>query len=73
MVNSFTGKYDFLSNFYLCSIPYDGLHYPSSEHAFQAAKTTSYAQRVAICNANTPGQAKRAGKLVNIVTGKHIR
>ena len=37
-ISSFTGEYEFLSNFYLCRIPYGGIIYPSAETAFQASK-----------------------------------
>ena len=39
VIDSFVGEYYFLSNFYPCSIEHDGLRYPSSEHAYQAAKS----------------------------------
>jgi len=39
-IKGFFGDYDFLSNFTPCTIPYDGLVYPSTEHAYQAAKVT---------------------------------
>jgi ribA/ribD-fused uncharacterized protein len=38
-ITSFKGEYDFLSNFYPCFVAYDGVLYPSAEHAYQAAKT----------------------------------
>ena len=38
-IDSFSGEYDFLSNFYSQEITYDGIKYPTNEHAFQAAKT----------------------------------
>jgi ribA/ribD-fused uncharacterized protein len=37
-IDSFFGVYRFLSNFYPCSITYNGLSYRSSESAFQASK-----------------------------------
>jgi ribA/ribD-fused uncharacterized protein len=39
-ISSFTGYYRFLSNFYACNVPFDGLVYPSVEHAYQAAKSS---------------------------------
>jgi len=39
MIKQFTGKYQFLSNFHLCLVEYEGLIYPSAEHAYQAQKT----------------------------------
>jgi predicted NAD-dependent protein-ADP-ribosyltransferase YbiA (DUF1768 family) len=34
----FFGEYKWLSNFHLCPVTYEGVVYPSSENAFQAAK-----------------------------------
>lgn len=39
MINSFRGKYAFLSNFYSCLIEYNGLQFGSVESAYQAQKT----------------------------------
>ncbi len=38
-VKGFFGNYRFLSNFHLAEVYYEGLLYPSTEHAYQAAKT----------------------------------
>ena len=40
-IDSFSGEYRFLSNFYPCSITILGVTFSSSEHAFQAMKATS--------------------------------
>ena len=64
IIDSFTGPFRFLSNFYPVDILYEGIHYPSTEHAFQAAKTTDEAARFTISLCPTPGYAKRAGKRV---------
>jgi len=37
-IDKFRGRYEFLSNFYPALIHYDGITYPSAEHAYQAAK-----------------------------------
>lgn len=37
-ITAFSGPHRFLSNFYLCQVEYEGLAYPSTENAFQAAK-----------------------------------
>lgn len=37
-IDQFRGRYEFLSNFYPTPIHYDGITYPSAEHAYQAAK-----------------------------------
>lgn len=61
-ITSFQGNYRFLSNFFPCSIQYEGLLYNSSEHAYQAAKTLDLAARLRVCALSTPGQAKREGR-----------
>jgi len=55
MIGSFTGKYSYLSNFYLAEIEMDGELYPSTEHAFQAAKTSDPNSRSAIRNCGYAG------------------
>ena len=66
MINKFVGKYAFLSNYHLCEVVYEGIAYPSVEHAFQAAKTLDMTQRYEIANMKTPGAAKRAGRTLNL-------
>lgn len=38
VINDFRGDYRWLSNFHECKVLYDGDVYPSTEHAYQAAK-----------------------------------
>lgn len=66
MIDSFEGKYRFLSNFAYTEIEYEGLTWPTSEHAFQAMKTLNHDLRVQICNAATPNQAKKLGRKVTL-------
>lgn len=54
----------FLSNFALVPIAWEGILYPSVEHAFQAAKTLDVATRQRIAQAPTPGAAKSLGRHV---------
>lgn len=75
MINSFTGKHRFLSNFWSCSRK-DSLRlrllsprvygYPSVEHAYQAAKTKDLRIRRKIRACRTPGEAKRIGRTVSL-------
>ena len=65
-ISSFTGLYDFLSNFYRSTIIFDGVIYATNEHAFQAAKTLIKSERTRIMNAETPGKAKRFGGEVKL-------
>lgn len=60
-INGFKGEYRFLSNFYPCPIEFEGRMYPTSEHAYQAAKTTEDAFRALIAELST-GAAKRHGR-----------
>lgn len=61
MIEKFTGQYAFLSNFYASPITYEGIIYPTVEHAFQAAKTDDPEIRKIIAAKAKPGQAKYAG------------
>lgn len=67
-IDSFSGKYEFLSNFYECpfGISFEGIIYPTVEHAFQAAKTLDFDIRLTIAALVTPGLAKRAGRKVSL-------
>ena len=53
MINKFDGKYAFLSNFAESKISFEGLTYPTVEHAFQAAKTLDEEERLYIAPLNT--------------------
>lgn len=61
IIDSFTGRYAFLSNFYPCAIELDRT-YPSVEHAFVAMKTLDKSLREEVAFIPTPGQAKRFGR-----------
>jgi predicted NAD-dependent protein-ADP-ribosyltransferase YbiA (DUF1768 family) len=41
-ITDFHGQHNFLSNFFPVAIEYNGLTYPSVEHAFQAQKVTDH-------------------------------
>ena len=59
-ISSFSGRYFFLSNFYPTPVEYEGIRYPSSECAYQAAKSEDIEIRLQM----TPSQAKRAWRLL---------
>ena len=65
-INSFTGKYRFLSNFGPSSVEFGGKIYATVEHAYQGAKTFDLEEREDIRLADTPGKAKRLGKKATI-------
>lgn len=62
LIDSFSGRHRFLSNFYPASIVLDGEEYPTVEHAYQAAKTVDSLARAFIRGLSRAGDAKRAGK-----------
>jgi len=62
----FEGEFDFLSNFFPAEVRFGGMVFPTVEHAYQAAKTLDLAERETVRMKPTPGQAKRAGRLVTI-------
>lgn len=70
MINSFTGRYRFLSNFWMLAfevyLPDDPtLGYPSTEHAYQAAKTNDLTLRRDILLLS-PGGSKSFGRHVKM-------
>jgi ribA/ribD-fused uncharacterized protein len=69
VIDKFSGRYSFLSNFYWHKFKYDGMTYRTAEHAFQAQKTLSLSERAAIKGADSPGAAKRMGRRVKIREG----
>lgn len=66
MIDSFRGEFGFLSNFYAAPAAYQGVVYPTSEHAFQAAKTLDPKERKQIQRASTPKMAKQLGRRVTL-------
>ena len=63
---SFRGSKAFLSNFHSASVYYDGVLYPTVEHAFQAAKTLDLGERKQVLFCETPSKAKRLGRKVSL-------
>jgi len=75
-IPEFQGRYRFLSNFYLLPEPleWEGILYPTTEHAFQAAKSTDPAVRRVIAAAEKDGKpspaiAKKLGRGVALRPG----
>lgn len=56
----------FLSNFWPVQVDFEGILYPSVEHAYQAAKTLDAGEREHIREAPSPGSAKQRGRKVTI-------
>lgn len=66
VIDSFDGKYEFLSNFSDSIIDYNGVVYPTVEHAYQAAKSLVIEQRIRISQLKTPNAAKRVGRSIKL-------
>lgn len=65
-ITRFDGQYRWLSNFWPAEVEFEGVLYPSSEHAYQAAKTLDLEERQLFLGAVTAGQAKRLGRRITI-------
>lgn len=65
LIDQFKGEYHFLSNFYIAELVWDGIVWPHSEAAYQAAKTLDRETRLRFTSL-TPGGAKRAGKVIEL-------
>lgn len=62
MVDSFSGEYRWLSNFWSVPVNYDGCVFKTVEHAYQALKCKYYNDFLEVKNCDTPGQAKRLAR-----------
>jgi ribA/ribD-fused uncharacterized protein len=66
-ITSFSGPHEFLSNFYRSPVIFEGLVFPSVEHAFQATKTNSHYRRVEFTDPRmTCANAKRLGRRLSL-------
>lgn len=63
LIQGFFGTYRWLSNFHLCEVQFEEVIYPSSENAYQAAKSASKVLREQFKDI-TPIEAKKLGKSI---------
>lgn len=68
MISYFTYRNRFLSNFHPAMIFYEGLWYPTVEHAYQASKSTDqeYRKEISELPVKRAGKAKRKGREVRL-------
>lgn len=66
VIESFTGEWKALSNFERTNISYEGVLYPTVEHAFQAAKTMDQSLRLRIATTRLAGEAKSYGRRLHL-------
>lgn len=64
----FQGINRWLSNFAMVYVEFDGETYPSTEHAYQAAKSLRGDERQWILEAPTPANAKKRSRYINVRT-----
>lgn len=62
----FRGETRWLSNFAEAEVEWEGRKYPTTEHAYQAAKTTIEEEIEWVRTAPTPGKARRRGQKVTM-------
>lgn len=62
-IDSFREDYDFLSNFYACTIEYQGIWYQSAEAAFQAQKCMNEEDKLGFCGLSA-AKEKRHGRQI---------
>lgn len=63
---TFFGNYRFLSNFYPAEFVWDRIIWPSSEHAYVAAKTLDREERLKISRMEGKGVIKRYGRQIDL-------
>lgn len=61
-VLSFQGPHRFLSNFWPAPVRYGGILFPTTEHAYQAAKSDDVNEAIRVSLLKSPGDAKRVGR-----------
>ena len=65
VVKGFFGAYRFLSNFELGEVVYEGIRYPSSENAYQSAKSLDMEARLKFVDI-TPSDSKKLGRKLEV-------
>ena len=64
-IKGFFGDYRFLSNFELGRVVFEGVQYPSSENAYQAAKSLDPQVRAKFVNIS-PNESKKLGRKIDV-------
>lgn len=65
-IKSFTGQFNYLSNFYLREFKFGVFMFPSAEHAFQYQKCADLVEARQVKDAASPAEAKRLGRMVEL-------
>lgn len=67
MIDSFDGKYSWLSNFAPAKISLENVTYSSIEHAYISAKSNGPGWKDFCVDTKSPGELKKAGRKVKLV------
>lgn len=67
-IDRFAEEFSFLSNMYPCRIAFEGIEFPSTEHAYQWSKTTSEEEKRKILDCVEPKKTKAIARKF-----KHLR
>ncbi|NMM88521.1 hypothetical protein B2J88_29920 [Rhodococcus sp. SRB_17] len=67
VINSFVGDHEYMSNLYPAPTLYRGQLFPSSEHAYAAAKTLDQRVIRAILSTDDPAEAKKLGRSAELI------
>ena len=70
-ITRFRGEYGFLSNFWKAKTVYGGVEFPTSEHAYQAAKSDDERIWRYFATLETAAEAKRCGRMIELRPGWH--
>lgn len=68
MIDTFHGKYRFLSNFWPAWVEFEGVMYPTVEHAYVASKTCLLIERAQVLTIprSQAGKVKRIGRTLTL-------
>ncbi len=67
VIDRFRGEHFFLSNYYPAATPHRGRHFPTSEHAYMAAKTNDPDAIAAILATSDPAEARQIAEAATLV------
>lgn len=72
-VHGFFGPFRFLSNFHMVNVEWSGIIFPSTEHAYQAAKFSDPCVWRVFAELKKPAEAKRLAKGIELHPEWHSR
>jgi len=66
VIDNFSGRYCYLSNFYPCEFRYREITWPTAEHAYQAMKSHDRMTQYIFAGLKTPALAKKLGRQIQL-------